>query len=533
MPIPINEEDTESNSKELYESTTVVTLTPEEQETFISESYGGQIQDNAPPPNENVESISDPEVYEFVPVAVETKTPNVITEGKTLAKSAAINLTTTITHDDATLSLGAKVANAAIKDYNDKVRENPIQPGKKFSMTGPRVDAYLKVINCDPGKPWGVAAVAAWFKESGAEIPTGKGQAEDAVSAAKGWVAWAKKTKRFSTTPTIGAAIVYGVKTANIESPNHLGCVVQVIDGGRVLSVEAKTVTTTDGTTTIELQQVEVNNTATMGFITALKAEQAKAIEKKATVKEVVKNYANVISSGPGLDPNKKGLHVTKEGLIVFQQNGYGGPAGQNPPWIRVLYGEPWLSETGPPPMGTGPGIGKRSPKKHPSQTGLSTDVEEGGCGLCALGAVMRNLTGNVNIDPGKLASKYGIHHDSHGTKPSAFGSNGIPKDFGCTAEGLNIKIDAKQSSKQLKEKFDKILASGAQIVISGGKSDKLGPFWSKGHYVYIGKHNTQLDVYHMGNSWMQTGGMLDFYNPYTWDNLIVGMRSAYAIRKK
>jgi hypothetical protein len=534
MPIPINEEDTESNSKELYETTTVVTFTAEEQEEYIKESYGGQIQNVGDPPNENVESISDPEVYEFVPVAIVTDTPNVITESKILVKQDPVSLTIPVIHDDATLSLGAKVANAAIKDYNNKVRENPILPGKKFSMTGPRVDAYLKVIHCDPGKPWALAAVATWFKESGAEIPSGKGNAEDAVSAAKGWVAWAKKTKRFSATPTIGAAIVYGVKTANIESPNHLGCVVQVIDGGRVLSVEAKTVTTTDGTTTIELQQVEVNNTSTMGFITALKPEAAKAIEKKVTAKQAAINYANVISSGPGLDPNKKGLHVTKEGLIVFQQNGYGGPPGQNPPWIRVPYGEPWISESGTPPKGTPPGIGKRDLKHDPTQSGKSTDVEEGGCGLCALGAVMRNLTGNVSIDPGALAKNYGHHHDSHGTKPSAFSnSNGIPKDYGCKAETLNIKIDATQTSKQLKEKFDKALASGAQIVISGGKSSSLGPFWSKGHYVYIGKHNIQLDVYHMGNSWMQQGGMKDFVTPYKWDDLIVGMRFAVAIRKK
>jgi hypothetical protein len=36
-----------------------------------------------------------------------------------------------------------------------------------------------------------------------------------------------------------------------------------------------------------------------------------------------------------------------------------------------------------------------------------------------------------------------------------------------------------------------------------------------------------------MGNSWMQQGGMKDFVTPYKWDDLIVGMRLAVAIRKK
>lgn len=548
MPISINEEDTESNSKELYESVIVVTLTLEEQDEFINESYVGQLQNPSAEVNEDVESVEDPEVYEFVPIAIVTDTPSAVTSGaKNLAKGLVVDsLTVPVIQSDATLSLGAKVANAAIKDYNDKVRENPIKAGKKFSMTGPRVDAYLKVIHCDPGKPWALAAVAAWFKESGAEIPTGKGQAEDAVSAAKGWVAWAKKTQRFSTTPTIGAAIVYGVKTVNIETPTHLGCVVQVIDGGRVLSIEAKTVTTTDGTTTIELQQVEVNNTATMGFIFASepekKSEPAKKSDpekksdqgkskstsvkkpgQKITAEQAVKNYANVIRSGTGWDPNKKGLHVTAEGLIVFQQSSAKQSGNdQKPPWLHTPYGAPWVTEN----PGKDNGVGKRA-----GGVAVASDIQEGGCGLCALGAVMRNLTGNENIDPGALALKYGHFHAPAGTIPSAMTK--IPPDYGCVGTTIDIKIPKKggQTSAQLKAKFDAVLATGGQIVICGGRN--VGPFWSGGHYVYIGKHNTQLDHYHIGNSFLLTGGLKDFVTPYKWDNLIKGMTSATAIKKK
>jgi hypothetical protein len=183
--------------------------------------------------------------------------------------------------------------------------------------------------------------------------------------------------------------------------------------------------------------------------------------------------------------------------------------------------------------MGTPPGIGKRAVDKA-----ISTDVQEGGCGLCALGAVMRNLTGNESIDPGKLATKYGHFHNSHGTKGDAFSnSSGIPKDYGCSVANIDIQLidpktkKVKQTPAQVKAKFDAALDSGAQIVICGGKF--VGPFWGGGHYVYIGKHNKQLDHYHIGNSWLIAGGMKDFDHPYNWDNLIIGMTAAWAIRKK
>ena len=143
----------------------------------------------------------------------------------------------------------------------------------------------------------------------------------------------------------------------------------------------------------------------------------------------------------------------------------------------------------------------------------------------------MRNLTGNVSIDPGALALKYGHWHAPAGTIGGAMIA--IPKDYGCVGTTIDIKIPKKggQTSAQLKAKFDAVLATGGQIVICGRGPG--GPFYGGGHYVYIGKHNTQLDHYHIGNSFLLTGGLKDFVTPYKWDNLIKGMTSATAIRKK
>lgn len=101
-----------------------------------------------------------------------------------------------------------------------------IPPGSNRSG---RIDEYLMACGSPVGQPWCAAAVAAWWRESGAATPSRLPASCDA------WRDWAQATGRWSTEPIIGAAVVYGTAS----DANHIGVVVRT--SPLLLSVEGNT----------------------------------------------------------------------------------------------------------------------------------------------------------------------------------------------------------------------------------------------------------------------------------------------------
>ena len=90
-----------------------------------------------------------------------------------------------------------------------------IPPGSNRSG---RIDEYLKAVGSPVRQPWCAAAVSAWWREAGAEIPPRLAASCDA------WMLWGKDTGRWTTDrPVIGAAVVYGTPT----DAQHIGVVVR------------------------------------------------------------------------------------------------------------------------------------------------------------------------------------------------------------------------------------------------------------------------------------------------------------------
>lgn len=76
-----------------------------------------------------------------------------------------------------------------------------LPPGSNRS---PRIDEYVRAVGSPLGSYWCAAALAAWWRESGAATPPRDAGSCDA------WLAWAKATGRWSPNPVEGAAVLYG-----------------------------------------------------------------------------------------------------------------------------------------------------------------------------------------------------------------------------------------------------------------------------------------------------------------------------------
>jgi hypothetical protein len=107
--------------------------------------------------------------------------------------------------------LGRAIVRRAIMDLG--LCEIP--PGSNRS---PRIDGYLKAVGSPVGSPWCAAALSAWWRESGAEVPPKLAGSVDA------WRAWGKATGRWSRAPIPGAAAVYGTP----EDASHIEVVARV-----------------------------------------------------------------------------------------------------------------------------------------------------------------------------------------------------------------------------------------------------------------------------------------------------------------
>jgi CHAP domain len=123
----------------------------------------------------------------------------------------------------ATPDLNRRIVVRALSDIG--IVETP--PGSNRSGV---IDSYNLAAGVPVGSYWCAAAVAAWYRESGAKVPPGSASCDS-------WMAWAKAAGQWKTTPTPGAAVVYGTSTP--LDATHIGVVVRV--GPLLLSCEGNT----------------------------------------------------------------------------------------------------------------------------------------------------------------------------------------------------------------------------------------------------------------------------------------------------
>ena len=97
----------------------------------------------------------------------------------------------------------------------------PIVESPLGSNRSPEIDALCAQFGVPLASYWCALWAAAVWQDAGAEIPPTKGDSHPAR--AESWHQWAKKTGRFSTTPSLGAAVLYGTS----QHAEHIGvCVV-------------------------------------------------------------------------------------------------------------------------------------------------------------------------------------------------------------------------------------------------------------------------------------------------------------------
>jgi hypothetical protein len=332
----------------------------------------------------------------------------------------------------------------------------------------------LEAVKCRPGKaPWHAAAVAYWFKESGAPIP-GLG-----ASTAAGWLKWAKDTHRFIANPVVGAAAIYGATEQGTVTAHHLGCVVQVLEGDNANNVLCVEVVGT------ELQLVQSNVSTILGFVLpSADPPPRPALPKDPSTGKVT------FGPIPGITKLEQdtGIHYF-DGQLVFRQN-------KPSPWGATIYGP------------------------DPSYT----DVHDSGCGLCSVGAAMRNLTGNSAINPGELAKKHGKYHVKNTGSSWALVTD-IPPLYGC--KSVEIGKD--------KQKAIDCLTKGGYVVSVGG--DRIRgkvPYSRGGHFILIRKYDKAKDVFYVGNSWYKGQSAASNTTPFTWEQLKDAMmKNCWAITRK
>lgn len=143
--------------------------------------------------------------------------------------------------------VGLKVVEIAKKDLG--IIETSTPPGRNYGgkpgggmlpegVFG-RIDEMVATAGLDnksevrrkgEGYYWCASAVTAWWKAAGLPIPSGSGSCRN-------WEAWGRKNGYFSTTPKVGAAILYGSPGA----AHHIGIVAAVDSSGKVTTIEGNT----------------------------------------------------------------------------------------------------------------------------------------------------------------------------------------------------------------------------------------------------------------------------------------------------
>ena len=92
------------------------------------------------------------------------------------------------------------------------------------------LDNQEKVRRKGSGYYWCAAAVATWWQEAGLETPSGGASCDN-------WMSWGKQKGYWSSTPKIGAAVLYGKPS----DAHHIGIVAAVTPTGGVITIEGNT----------------------------------------------------------------------------------------------------------------------------------------------------------------------------------------------------------------------------------------------------------------------------------------------------
>ena len=125
------------------------------------------------------------------------------------------------------LNIGLKIVKFAKRDIG--TTESPLPPNKPEN-SGARVLEMLRNTGINGPAYWCAAAVTTWYKSAGARYPK-PGSASCDV-----WMSWAKKNNLFSTTPVVGAAVLYGTSS----DAHHIG-IVEKIEDGKIITIEGNT----------------------------------------------------------------------------------------------------------------------------------------------------------------------------------------------------------------------------------------------------------------------------------------------------
>jgi hypothetical protein len=147
-----------------------------------------------------------------------------------------------------TPALNLAIAKRALLDIG--ICEMP--PGSNRSG---RIDEYAVAVGCPVGSFWCAAALSAWWREAGAEIPPREAASCDA------WMRWARETGRWTDAPAIGRAVVYGIP----GDASHIGVVVRTEP--LLLSVEGNTSIDAFSRNGVAVDLKQVNRPRVLGYV--------------------------------------------------------------------------------------------------------------------------------------------------------------------------------------------------------------------------------------------------------------------------
>jgi len=108
-------------------------------------------------------------------------------------------------------------------------KDEPGRIDEMFDNCG--LDNQAKVKKTGSGYYWCAAAVTTWWKEAGLPLPP------NGRAGCDFWMNWGKQNGYWSTTPKVGAAVLYG----SASDAHHIGIVAAVTKSGGIITIEGNT----------------------------------------------------------------------------------------------------------------------------------------------------------------------------------------------------------------------------------------------------------------------------------------------------
>ena len=108
-------------------------------------------------------------------------------------------------------------------------KDEPGRIDEMFDNCG--LDNQAKVRKTGSGYYWCAAAVTTWWKEAGLPLPP------NGRASCDFWMNWGKQNGYWSTTPKVGAAVLYG----SYSGAHHIGIVAAITKSGGIITIEGNT----------------------------------------------------------------------------------------------------------------------------------------------------------------------------------------------------------------------------------------------------------------------------------------------------